>query len=51
METLAIVLAILFVGGVIDLKGDTDSGFLPFAVVNASFLGALFIGLFVAVTA
>lgn len=50
METLAIVLAIIFVGQVIDLKTTRDET-VTLAIAAAAFLGAIAIGIFVAVTA
>ena len=50
METLAIILAIIFVGGVIDAKNSTDYYNVALTVTLCSFLGALAIGIYVAVT-
>jgi len=49
METLAIVLALIFIGQVIDMKGSTTD--LTLTVTAASLLGALAFGIHVAVTA
>ena len=50
METLALVLAILFVGEVIDLKGERADALTLF-IVALSFGGALAVGFYLAVTA
>ena len=52
METLAIVLAILFVGEIIDLKGErAQAPDFAFILTAASFGGALAIGIYLVVTA
>ena len=51
METLAIVLALLFVGQVIDIKGEREQAPIgAFIMIAASFVGAVTIGIYVAVT-
>lgn len=50
MDTLALVPALLFIGTIIDLK-DTPSDNLGLVMVALSFLGALAIGIYVAVAA
>ena len=50
METLALVLAILFVGEVIDMKGQAPYDPASLVLVALSFGGALAIGIYVAVT-
>ncbi len=51
METLAIVLALIFIGQVIDLRGEIEGKGLSLMVTAAAFLGALAVGIHVAVTA
>ena len=52
METLALVLAILFVGQILDLKGErAQAPDFAFIITALSFGGALAVGFYLAVTA
>ena len=48
METLALVLALLCIGMIIDVQ-DTKSGIVILLIVSSMFLGALALGIYVAV--